>query len=262
MQKLNMEIKGIWEGDAGVYDEGVKKELTEQNTSSEAWADLVLSCAPAGGDGKPLNILDCGTGPGFFPVVLGRRGHHVTGIDLTENMIAKAKENIQAAGVTAEAIVMDCQKTDFPDETFDMVISRNITWTLSDPQKAYREWQRVLRPGGRLLIFDGNYYLHLFDEERMKTFRRLDERMKQERGRGIFSHSGAGDTFGEISSRLFMSSKNRPLWDLQYLMEIGFRWVFASPDIRKDMGREQEETDELTREIHAFMPMFLVGAEK
>ena len=258
MQDFNQEIKDIWEGDAGVYDEGVKKELADHDSSAREWTELVLSYAPSEG---PMKILDCGTGPGFFPVILGKCGHHVTGIDLTENMVKKARENAEAAGVSAELLVMDCQETDFPDNTLDMVISRNITWTLSDPPRAYREWQRVLRPGGRLLVFDSNYYLHLFDEERMKTFRELDERMMKERGRGIFSHSGSGDTFGEISSRLFMSSKKRPLWDLQYLMELGFARVYGIPDICKVMGAKEEE-DELARKMRTFMPLFLAGGEK
>ena len=256
---LNHEIKEIWEGDAKIYDEGIKKTLNEGKSEKEQWADLILSYAPHEG---PLEILDCGTGPGFFPVILGERGHHVTGIDLTENMIKEAEENVKNAGVEASLRVMDCQKTDFVDAAFDMVISRNITWTLSDPEKAYREWQRILKPGGRLLIFDGNYYLHLYDEERMKKFTELDERMQAERGRGIFSHSGKGDTFAGISKDLFMSSKNRPAWDEAYLQELCFTNVFSVPDIRTLLSAEQEQEDELDRELHAFMPLFLVGAEK
>ncbi len=255
---LKKEIKDIWEGDATVYDEGVKRELSSEGKEKEAWGDLVLSYAPKSG---LLDILDCGTGPGFFPVTLGERGHRVTGIDLTENMIKAAEENVRAAGVDAKLRVMDCQETDFPDDSFDMVISRNITWTLSDPEKAYREWQRVLRPGGVLLVFDGNYYLHLYDEERMKTFRYLDERMKKEKGRGIFSHSGEGDTFEPVSRELFMSSKVRPLWDLQYLMDLKFGKVFSIPDIGPQIRDPEEAADDLEKELRAFMPMFLVGGE-
>ena len=256
---LNHEIKEIWEGDAEIYDEGIKKALAEKQKEKENWADLILSYAPHEG---PLEILDCGTGPGFFPVILGERGHHVTGIDLTENMIKEAVENVKNAGVEADLRVMDCQETAFADETFDMLISRNITWTLSDPEKAYREWKRILKPGGTLLIFDGNYYLHLFDAVRMKKFTELDERMRAERGRGIFSHNGKEDTFAGISKDLFMSSKDRPAWDLAYLTELSFTKVFSIPDIRTMLPAEREQEDELDREYHAFMPLFLVGAEK
>ena len=49
---------------------------------------------------------------------------------------------------------MDAQKLDFEDNTFDVVISRNLTWNLEHPDVAYREWVRVLKVGGRLLNFD------------------------------------------------------------------------------------------------------------
>lgn len=45
----------------------------------------------------------------------------------------------------------------FADETFDVVISRNLTWTLPNAEHAYGEWMRVLKTGGVLLNFDANY---------------------------------------------------------------------------------------------------------
>ena len=67
---------------------------------------------------------------------------------------------------------MDAENPEYDDDTFDFVISRNLTWTLPDAQKAYKEWMRVLKKGGRLLNFDANWYHHLFDEEKRKESRR------------------------------------------------------------------------------------------
>ena len=97
----------------------------------------------------------------------------MTGIDITENMIHEAKENVKAAGLSADLMTMDCHNLNFPDETFDMIICRNITWTLDDPQKAYKEWLRVLKKGGRLLVSDACWYLHLYDEERKRFTRHM-----------------------------------------------------------------------------------------
>ena len=256
---LNSQIKNIWEGDAQMYDEMIKKNLSKEEKEQKAWADIILSFAPSDG---PLTILDCGTGPGYFPVILGKRGHHVTGIDLTENMIKGARDNVAEAGVKAELRVMDCQETDFPDNTFDMIISRNITWTLSDPQKAYAEWKRILKPGGRLIVFDANYYLHLYDEKRMEKFNEISAKLMAARGRGIFSHDGKGDTFECISKELFMSSKNRPGWDLQHLIDTGWKKVYAVPNLSALMRDPDESIDELDKELRDFMPLFLVGGEK
>ena len=52
---------------------------------------------------------------------------------------------------------MDAEKPIFADETFDVVISRNLTWTLPNAEHAYSEWMRVLKTGGILLNFDANY---------------------------------------------------------------------------------------------------------
>ena len=251
---LAQEIKQIWEENAGVYNDRVKKQLADERHVKEAWADLVMAWAPGK---EPLEILDCGTGPGLFPVALGERGHHVTGIDISENMIKEAAENVRNAHVDADLFVMDCQETDFQEERFDMIISRSITWTLSDPQKAYREWKRLLKKGGRMIILDGNFFLHTHDKERMGRFMELNARMKKERGVGIYTI----DSFSKIGKELFMSSKHRPLWDLGYLMELGFSSVFAVPDIRSFIPGAEPE-DDLDREISDFMPMFLVGAQK
>ena len=53
---------------------------------------------------------------------------------------------------------------------FDVVISRNLTWNLKDPKRAYEEWCRVLKPGGKLLNFDANWYGYLYDEEKRLSY--------------------------------------------------------------------------------------------
>ena len=65
---------------------------------------------------------------------------------------------------------MDAQNLEFEDGVFDVVISRNLTWNLKDPERAYREWCRVLKPGGKLLNFDANWYGYLYDEEKRQSY--------------------------------------------------------------------------------------------
>lgn len=247
---LNEEIKEYWEGEAAVYSRGIQEELNSK--LRQAWKELILTYAP---QKKVLKILDAGCGPGFFPIILGEEGHEVTGIDITENMILEAKENVKANGQKAELFTMDCQKLDFPDNTFDLVISRNITWTLGNPQKAYQEWMRVLKPGGRILISDACWYLWLYDEELGRKYRENEARIKEKYGRGIHAHTNPEK--GEaLRKQLFMSDKVRPLWDLEYLMSLGFRKVFAEPDITELVW------DEMGKELNWPTPQFLVGAEK
>ncbi len=249
-QKKEDSIKAYWEGEADVYDDGIKEELN--SPFCQAWTDLVLGNGPGR---ENMQILDVGTGPGFFPVVLGRLGHHVTGIDITENMITCAKENVNRYKVSAELETMDSHQLRFADHTFDMVICRNVTWTLEDPEKAYVEWKRVLKPGGTLLVFDACWYLHLFDEELAKVYRENEERIREKYHRGIHQHNDA-DTGDELSRKLFMSDKVRPAWDLAYFLKIGFSKVFAEKDITDLVWAD------FNKELNGPTPQFMVGAIK
>lgn len=106
---------------------------------------------------KNLRILDVGCGTGFFTILLAKEGHQVTGIDLTPDMITHAKELAEEEKADCRFMVMDAEAPDFPDEEFDVIVSRNLTWTLPDAEHAYQEWFRVLKPGGVMINLDANY---------------------------------------------------------------------------------------------------------
>ena len=120
----------------------------------QLWQDEIIANLP---DKQHLKILDVGCGPGFFSVILASLGHEVVGIDLTESMIEKAGEIADMLDYNIDFKVMNAQELNFDDEEFDVVISRNLTWTLPDIEKAYKEWYRVLKKDGVLLNFDADY---------------------------------------------------------------------------------------------------------
>ena len=105
------------------------------------------------------------------------------------------------------------------------------------------------------MVSDACWYLHLYDEEKKKIYEAHDAAMWEKYGRGIHAHEDA-ETGKELSSKLFMSDKKRPAWDLDYMMEIGFSKVFALKDI-SDISRTSME-----RELNKLTPQFLVGGEK
>lgn len=104
-----------------------------------------------------LKVLDVGTGTGFFAVLLAQAGHRVEGVDLTPAMLEEARALAAQRGLDITFREMDAQTLDYEDGCFDAVISRNLTWTLPDPERAYGQWFRVLKPGGVLLNFDADY---------------------------------------------------------------------------------------------------------
>ena len=98
-------------------------------------------------------VLDVGTGIGFLALPLAERGHDVVGIDLSDEMILMARERAKKRGLDLDLRIGDAESLDLEDESFDVVVSRWVLWTLPDPEKAISEWMRVLKPGGRAYEF-------------------------------------------------------------------------------------------------------------
>ena len=124
MSELLEDIRKYWTKRAKGYSEYNQGELSGEQR--EKWRQAILAELPD----KPLteiHLLDVGTGPGFFAIILAEAGIQVTAVDYTEEMLKEAKAN---AGELSEKIhfqQMDAQNLEFPDETFDAVITRNVT---------------------------------------------------------------------------------------------------------------------------------------
>ena len=112
----------------------MKKELENKNISDK-WIKKILENAP---DKDKMRILDIGCGPGFFTINLSKLGHDVTGIDISSEMVTVAKENAEEQGLTCDFKVMNANTLEFPDNTFDLIINRVVTWTLPDLYECYR----------------------------------------------------------------------------------------------------------------------------
>ena len=152
MNNIESRVQSYWTKRAHNFNIVRKNELN--SSISERWREEIVHFLP---EGKVLQILDVGTGTGYFAILLSQIGHQVTGIDLTDAMLKEARDNAALYQVHPTFQQMDAQKLAFLDQSFDVVISRNLTWTLPDPEAAYREWMRVLKKGGILLNFDADY---------------------------------------------------------------------------------------------------------
>ena len=121
-----------------------------------AW-DRVFALALGGrsqGAGS-IEALDVGCGTGILSLELAARGHRVTGIDFAPAMLALAKEKAAAAHADIRFDEGDAENLPLPPLSFDLVVTRHVLWTLPHPEAAIDEWIRVLRPGGRLAVIDG-----------------------------------------------------------------------------------------------------------
>ena len=161
-------IRRYWNTRAEGYS---LKTAYDLQHAEKVWLERLRPFVLASGK---LDILDIGCGPGFFSILLARLGHSVVAFDYTEGMLERASRNAAEADVSIVVRQGDAQDLPFPDETFDLIVSRNLMWNLEHPESAYAEWLRVLRPGGRLVNFDGNHYRHLYSEPYAEELKQPD----------------------------------------------------------------------------------------
>lgn len=213
---------------------------------SDLWLTEILKYLPT----KPCKILDVGTGNGFFAQLLAKHHHEVDGIDLTHSMIEQAKLSLKQLSDYNSKInfqVMDAENLTYADNSFDVVISRNLTWTLPNPQKAYSEWYRVLKPNGILLNFDADYGNEQFYQTKIENLplnhahRQVKPTLMQE--------------CDLIKNSLEISSKIRPDWDLRILKQLQFKDVFADTNIGQRIYKHQDK-------FYNPAPVFLIYAQK
>jgi ubiquinone/menaquinone biosynthesis C-methylase UbiE len=117
--------------------------------------------------------LDIGTGTGQFAVYLARSGFDVTGIDISPGMISQARQYAKDQALEIDFQIGDAEHLGFRDHRFDVVVSRNLLWTLPHPGIALKEWRRVMKPGGILVVSDGFWMNHTLKRIHMLAFNLL-----------------------------------------------------------------------------------------
>ena len=252
MGRILGRIQTYWTNRAEGYSKVNQEELAGEQKSR--WLRVLEEEFPKKAPSE-IQVLDIGTGPGFFAIILARAGYRVTAVDYTEEMLRKAREN---AGPYADRICwmrMDAQELELPDNRFDVVVSRNLTWNLEAPGRAYEEWRRVLKKGGLLLNFDANWYAHLFDEEKRRGYE--EDRRNVENLHLEDHYTGTdSDEMERIAREVPLSPVSRPAWDVRALKNAGFRSVYTDESVWKRVWSDVEKVN------YASTPMFLVKAVK
>jgi ubiquinone/menaquinone biosynthesis C-methylase UbiE len=114
-------------------------------------AEDIAAEAPPGG-----TVVDIGTGPGVLLVELGHRRPdlRLIGIDLSADMIAAARRNLAGFDERASALVGDVADLPLPDASVDLVVSTLSSHHWDHPEAAIGELARVIKPGGRVEVYD------------------------------------------------------------------------------------------------------------
>lgn len=126
---------------------------THLDRLDNTFVDHVLSLGVRSGQ-----ALDVGTGPGQIPIKLALKlpQLHIVGIDLSEAMLAKARNGAATAGLDSQVRFEtgDARRLPFPDQQFDLVMCNSLLHHASDPLATLNELARVMHRQGALLLRD------------------------------------------------------------------------------------------------------------
>jgi ubiquinone/menaquinone biosynthesis C-methylase UbiE len=225
---LKDEIREYWSARAETFDQQVGHEIFSDG-EREAWRDLLTRhLGPAGG----RSALDLAAGTGVVSHLLHGLGFAVTGLDWSEAMLDRARAKAAARGARIRFVLGDAERTLETPESYDVVVTRHLVWTLVDPPAAFREWHRLLRPGGTLLIVDGDFVSPTL-------VRRLVGLVGRLAGRALPAHApdALRDTHQRILERVHFSAGARAADVAALLREAGF----ADIAVDRQLGRIHRE---------------------
>ncbi|MDR2485796.1 MAG: class I SAM-dependent methyltransferase [Treponema sp.] len=194
MNVLQAEMRSRWNSDGWHYDDtdahGIRHE-----TERIKWRSLLL------GFPKGTKLLDAGTGTGFVALIAAEQGLDTTGVDWSETMLAQAREKAAAQNLEVRFVPGEMENLPFEDNSFQALTARHVLWTLIEPVRVFREWQRVLLPGGSVFADytprkgDRHIGRHYSEETEQKL--PLNRDVSPEEIGGLFREGGfTGVSFG------------------------------------------------------------------
>lgn len=150
---LRDEIRDYWSARAVGFDAAPGHAIATP-AERRAWLDLLIRHLGMG-NGRQALDLACGTGE--MSALLCELGYGVTALDWSDAMLDIACAKALKTGRAISFRQADAEVTMEADASMDVLLTRHLVWTLVDPRAAFAEWRRILRPGGRLLIIDGDF---------------------------------------------------------------------------------------------------------
>lgn len=149
---LREEICEFWSERAATFDNSVGHEIFSE-AERRGWHRLIRKHL---GDGGSRPLLDVACGTAVISHLMHDMGFAVTGLDWSDAMLEKARAKALKRKADIRFMKGDAERTMEPRASYDAITNRHLVWTLVDPKAAFQEWFELLKPGGKLLIVDGN----------------------------------------------------------------------------------------------------------
>jgi ubiquinone/menaquinone biosynthesis C-methylase UbiE len=257
---LRDEIKAYWSQRAETFDSQPGHEIFSEEERA-AWHALLRRHL---GEGSGRAALDLACGTAVVSHLLDDLGFRVTGMDWAEPMLERARAKAVQRGRQIRFYLGDAENTMEPEESYDVITNRHLVWTLVDPRAAFREWHRLLKPAGRLLVVDGDF---VNPGPVAKAVRRLSALLARI---GIDVTGAAhGPSKGEMAAthqsilaRVHFSKGARAEAVVELLKEAGFSKVTIDTDMRAIHRTQRKNFSFLKGLERATQHRYAICAEK
>jgi ubiquinone/menaquinone biosynthesis C-methylase UbiE len=148
---LKEDIRDYWSRRSETFDLAFGHRIPD-GPEFDAWAAAIRERLGP----EPRHVLELACGTGEVTRLLLSLGHTVTALDFSEAMLAVARKKHEGAK-GLRFLLADAENPMEPHESYDAIVCRHLVWTLTAPGQAFGEWYRLLKPGGTLLFFDGDW---------------------------------------------------------------------------------------------------------
>ena len=146
----------LWNSEAPAFDAAPDHGLLDAGVRA-AWRDLLLGVLPP----APASVADLGCGTGTLALLLAEQGYAVDALDFSPAMVRLARAKLAAAPEPVQGLVAvregDAADPGLAPASVDVVLCRHVLWALPDPVAAVGRWVQALRPGGRLVLVEGDW---------------------------------------------------------------------------------------------------------
>jgi SAM-dependent methyltransferase len=103
-------------------------------------------------------VLEVGCGTGGLLASASSRGIDIEGVDVALRWLVVALRRLDDRGLSVPLVAASAERLPYPDASFDALVADSVLEHLDDPASALREWSRVLRPGGKLVVWSPNRF--------------------------------------------------------------------------------------------------------